>query len=398
MKNKKGFTLVELLAVIAILAILVIMALPAVLRMYRQARVNTFENEVKEVYRTAQAKFLSDSILLNAGENVVYTNETGCPLGTKTLDMTGNSKFKYYVDIDASGRVREIKATNGTYSYWATYTDAALTSNSEAVTDSTALVLDKILVEKKTTYAADNSGYYNIADLDSNINVCTGTSGDEPKPQSKVTFVNRQNEGQITPEDEVAIGEEHFYVVSSDATNTVLLAKYDLKSDGTGSYEQDTSGSNSYLLNVSYLDSNDTVYWDQCRVNPEITCTGSSYSGLLSKYANASNPAGTDLYTAPYPYVYDSNAAEIYPVVESYVNKISNANGIEISGRLMTYEEANSLSTNVSKDYNGSFYWIGTAADFDSASRVTPEGIVGFDYAYYTGTIRPVIIVSTSEI
>ena len=40
--NKKGFTLVELLAVIAILAILVIIALPNVLELYRTARKNTF--------------------------------------------------------------------------------------------------------------------------------------------------------------------------------------------------------------------------------------------------------------------------------------------------------------------------------------------------------------------
>ena len=36
--NKKGFTLVELLAVIAILAILVIIALPNVLKMFKCGR------------------------------------------------------------------------------------------------------------------------------------------------------------------------------------------------------------------------------------------------------------------------------------------------------------------------------------------------------------------------
>lgn len=36
--NKKGFTLVELLAVIAILAILVIIALPNVIKMYNSAK------------------------------------------------------------------------------------------------------------------------------------------------------------------------------------------------------------------------------------------------------------------------------------------------------------------------------------------------------------------------
>ena len=40
--KKKGFTLVELLAVIAILAILVIIALPNVLGMFQSAKKNTF--------------------------------------------------------------------------------------------------------------------------------------------------------------------------------------------------------------------------------------------------------------------------------------------------------------------------------------------------------------------
>ena len=50
MKNKKGFTLVELLAVIAILAILVIIALPNVINMYNSAQKQTFLTEAKKVY------------------------------------------------------------------------------------------------------------------------------------------------------------------------------------------------------------------------------------------------------------------------------------------------------------------------------------------------------------
>ena len=42
MKNKNGFTLVELLAVIAILAILVIIALPNVIKMFNNAKKSSF--------------------------------------------------------------------------------------------------------------------------------------------------------------------------------------------------------------------------------------------------------------------------------------------------------------------------------------------------------------------
>ena len=44
--KKKGFTLVELLAVIAILAILVIIALPNVMGMFREAKKNSFMTEI----------------------------------------------------------------------------------------------------------------------------------------------------------------------------------------------------------------------------------------------------------------------------------------------------------------------------------------------------------------
>ena len=62
MKNRKGFTLVELLAVIAILAILVIIALPNVLNMYKKAQKEMFLTEAKKVYSEAEKKYLLNSI------------------------------------------------------------------------------------------------------------------------------------------------------------------------------------------------------------------------------------------------------------------------------------------------------------------------------------------------
>ncbi|MCI7084196.1 MAG: type II secretion system GspH family protein [Tenericutes bacterium] len=49
--NKKGFTLVELLAVIAILALLVIIALPNVLSMFNEAKKDIFLIEAKTIYK-----------------------------------------------------------------------------------------------------------------------------------------------------------------------------------------------------------------------------------------------------------------------------------------------------------------------------------------------------------
>ena len=172
MEKKRGFTLVELLAVIAILAILVIMALPAVLRMYRQSRINNFQNEVRSVYRTAQNQFLADSMLLTSSQHIVYTSEmntagteTTCTSGpatsaskVKKLDMTGNSNFKYLIEMTVSGQVVSVRATNGTYSY---KHDVTVSTTTDA-----GIKVEEIVVE--------GTGATNDATLDSAISVCTG--------------------------------------------------------------------------------------------------------------------------------------------------------------------------------------------------------------------------------
>ena len=115
--KKKGFTLVELLAVIAILAILVIIALPNVMGMFRNAKKNSFLTEVKEIYKTAQQQWMMDSMM---NTNAMLYGRVNNALGTgcsKMLDMSGRTELDYIVKIDKSGNVTQLLATDGTYSY-----------------------------------------------------------------------------------------------------------------------------------------------------------------------------------------------------------------------------------------------------------------------------------------
>lgn len=127
--NKKGFTLVELLAVIAILAILVIIALPNVLKMFNDSKKNSFVNEVREVFKTAQTQFVADN-LTNPGA-VTYSNnlKTACTSTTGKLEMQGRAvdggQLAYSISLDAEGKVTSIKVSDGTYSYTGTPTDAS---------------------------------------------------------------------------------------------------------------------------------------------------------------------------------------------------------------------------------------------------------------------------------
>ena len=103
--NKKGFTLVELLAVIAILAILVIIALPNVLKMFNDAKKNSFLTEAKTLYSEVSKKYISENM---KGNKLTYISSED---DTK-LEMTGRD-LQYCVLLNTDGSVKSMKVSNG---------------------------------------------------------------------------------------------------------------------------------------------------------------------------------------------------------------------------------------------------------------------------------------------
>jgi len=72
MKNKKGFTLVELLAVIVILAVVILVAINAVLPQMAKARKNSFADEVINYGKAAETAYVSSDMedVLKEGEDI----------------------------------------------------------------------------------------------------------------------------------------------------------------------------------------------------------------------------------------------------------------------------------------------------------------------------------------
>ena len=104
--NKKGFTLVELLAVIAILAILVIIALPNVLKMYNDSKKNAFMTEAQNLAKEVSSKYISESM---KGNKVTVISNKRNP-----LDMTGR-ELEYNFELDSQGKIKNMIVSNGTY-------------------------------------------------------------------------------------------------------------------------------------------------------------------------------------------------------------------------------------------------------------------------------------------
>ena len=130
--NKKGFTLVELLAVIAILAILVIIALPNVMGMFNTAKKNSFATEVKEVYKTAQQQWMLDN-MTSAATTITYKRYkngntiTQChTTGGKDIDLSGRQDLLFEITFASDGSVTSYRATDGTYQYQSPSTNTNL--------------------------------------------------------------------------------------------------------------------------------------------------------------------------------------------------------------------------------------------------------------------------------
>ncbi len=104
--NKKGFTLVELLAVIAILALLVIVALPNVLSMFNKAKKDIFLTEAKNVYKEVSKKYIT--------ENMRGNKITKVSNNKNKLDMESNN-LTYNISLDDKGNIKHFQVSDGTY-------------------------------------------------------------------------------------------------------------------------------------------------------------------------------------------------------------------------------------------------------------------------------------------
>ena len=112
--NKKGFTLMELLAVIVILSVLILLAMPAVLRLMENAKKNAFITESQEILKIANTAY-ADKIA--KGETVTeITLEELKTEGYTDKDFSSTSG-KVEFERDANGVITsKLTYSNETYS------------------------------------------------------------------------------------------------------------------------------------------------------------------------------------------------------------------------------------------------------------------------------------------
>ena len=122
--NKRGFTLVELLAVIAIMALVILIAIPNVIEGINGARKENFANEVTTIMSSAKAQYNMDKgrskvkYEVISGKRVAAycqnwnaEGETECN-DENTLSNSNNSKFKYRIELNVDGEIQNMYLTD----------------------------------------------------------------------------------------------------------------------------------------------------------------------------------------------------------------------------------------------------------------------------------------------
>lgn len=186
--NRKGFTLIEILAVIIILGVIMTVAVPNVLSMIDRNKKDTFIEHAKMMATQAEYTIRKDTSIKYPSENnaiiltleYLNTNDVSeSPYGTMynksrsfvaIVNKTtgGVTEYKYYVHLVACGNdncdekisginltdVNELSGTSGRFNKVVTGTEVEteytyLSGNNLIVSDSISTVIESTSIEKK---------------------------------------------------------------------------------------------------------------------------------------------------------------------------------------------------------------------------------------------------------
>ena len=118
--NKKGFTLVELLAVIAILAILILLVTPNILSMFNEGKESVFVQQGQRILDASNNKYVNISIKKSG--SYVFTNvdtkDNKTTADNETIDNLNLSSdsVKYCVKVSSTGKITYLHISDDNYS------------------------------------------------------------------------------------------------------------------------------------------------------------------------------------------------------------------------------------------------------------------------------------------
>lgn len=109
MKNKKGFTLVELLGVIVVLTVILIIAVPKVIDIIENAEIKAYKESVELMAHTAQLQYETGEVTGETEkipeEGIVYEFENGEYKSENTLNFKGDKPYSGTITLTKNKKV-----------------------------------------------------------------------------------------------------------------------------------------------------------------------------------------------------------------------------------------------------------------------------------------------------
>ena len=372
LKEQKGITLVALVITIIVLLILAGVALNLVLG--EDGITNRAVNAGK-TQNIAGAKEKLELDVANYGAEFYQAKYVNNDTNATSIQEYIMSKFAGRYSPETSGAYEDTFIL----SVDTEHNKLTLTSNinSDNSTNVTATIGD----DGKVSWSA--------------IDYADSTSGGGSTTGVNITKVGDGSVASATAGEEVTIGTEHFYVIANDSTTLTLLAKYNLATtpnSTTGKYEQQNA-------------------------NYETTaCAFSSTNYWLDTWNSKSTTAEKRL---------NLNIEPTIPTEGDNAQSVSNnailrareyGRNLGVTGRLLTYDEANTLKSTMSTIIYGKYtgdekvgtdgwllYWLGSASGNSSAFvwyvSGDNSGLISNSCSGSSSTgVRPVLEVLKSQI
>lgn len=111
MRNKKGFTLVEIIAVIALIGVVMLLVTPNIVNLFKSAKKSLFQDEVLSLYNNAYTTYIYRS---SEGD---YTKRfcVGKDANLNKLDIEDTERLYYDITVNSYGEVISLKVSDGTF-------------------------------------------------------------------------------------------------------------------------------------------------------------------------------------------------------------------------------------------------------------------------------------------
>ena len=141
MKKKKGFTLVELLAVIVILAVILIIAMPKISDVIKNSKESSLETTAKLIASQAEKKYTENQVLDNSSTikcsdvaKISSNDYESCNItfdskGNAKVTIVGKGKFEGIAVCNANKNSATVSSDCSTNASYFTYEDTTIVTN-----------------------------------------------------------------------------------------------------------------------------------------------------------------------------------------------------------------------------------------------------------------------------